>query len=510
MPLPLPPRPDLQQLRKQAKELLRAFQSGDADALKRFQEHLPDRRPLGGPEGSDEGPTLADAQCVLAREYGFTSWTRLKEHVESALIEDGDPIELLKKAFHEDDAVMVRRVLARRPELRSKVNEPILGFDSPPITCVRSRPMLDVLLEAGADIDAKSRWWAGGFGLLHTGDPDLAAYAIERGAKVDVHAAARLGLMEVLRRLVTGDPSLVHARGGDGQTPLHFARTLEIAEFLVDHGADPDARDVDHESTPAQYMIRDRQDIARFLVRRGCRTDVLMAAALGDMNLVRRHLDADPGCVRTRVSPEFFPMTRHHSGGTIYQWTLGWFVSPHEVARQFGHREVEALLLDRSPVDVKLLDACWSGNESAAQALLRQDPGLVAKLSDAERRHVSLAARNNATLAVHTMLRVGFPVDATGQHRGTPLHWAAFHGNADMVRSILQFNPPLEVVDADFQATPLGWAIHGSTNGWHARTGNYAGVVELLLKAGAVPPARYEGRGTDAVKEVLRRHAAGA
>jgi len=505
----LPPRPDLDQLRKQAKELHRALKSGDADAQKRFQEHLPDRRPLAGPEGSGEGPALADAQCVLAREYGFTSWTCLKEHVESAQLEEGDPVELIQKAFHEDDPVMVRRLLERRPELRSKLNEPILGFDSPPITCVRSRLMLDVLLEAGADLNAKSRWWAGGFGLLHTGDHDLAAYAIERGATVDVHAAARLGLMDVLRRLVTTDPSLVNARGGDGQTPLHFARTQEIAEFLMDHGADPDARDVDHESTPAQYMIRDRQDIVRFLVGRGCRTDLFMAAALGDTDLARGHLDADPGCIRMRVSPEFFPMTRHRAGGTIYQWTLGWFVSPHEVARQFGHRHVEALLLERSPADVKLLDACWSGNESAAHALLRQEPGLMSKLSDADRRHVSLAARNNATLAVHTMLGVGFPVDATGQHRGTPLHWAAFHGNAEMVRSILEYHPPLEVLDADFQATPLGWAIHGSTNGWHARTGNYARVVELLLQAGAMPPARYEGRGTEAVKEVIRRHVSG-
>ncbi len=73
---------------------------------------------------------------------------------------------------------------------------------------------------------------------------------------------------------------MVHARGGDGQTPLHFASTVEIAEFLLAHGADMDALDVDHESTPAQYMLRvehvrhyprDRQDVARYLVSRGCR-----------------------------------------------------------------------------------------------------------------------------------------------------------------------------------------------------------------------------------------------
>jgi hypothetical protein len=43
-----------------------------------------------------------------------------------------------------------------------------------------------------ADLNAKSRWWAGGFGLLHGANPDVAAYAIELHAVVDVHAAARL------------------------------------------------------------------------------------------------------------------------------------------------------------------------------------------------------------------------------------------------------------------------------------------------------------------------------
>lgn len=80
--------------------------------------------------------------------------------------------------------------------------------------------MLDVLLDAGADINARSRWWAGGFGLLDCASPDLAAHVIERGAAVTVHAAARLGMLERLRDLIEADPAQVHARGGDGQTPF--------------------------------------------------------------------------------------------------------------------------------------------------------------------------------------------------------------------------------------------------------------------------------------------------
>src|SRR5262245_8492955 len=146
-----------------------------------------------------------------------------------------EPIELLKKAIAEDDPPLLRETLERHPELKAKINEPVGCFDSPVVTAARSRQMLDALLAAGADINAKSTWWAGGFALVHSAPPELARYAIERGAVVDVHAAARLGLLERLKELISAAPELVHARGGDGQTPLHFAATVETAEYLLDH-----------------------------------------------------------------------------------------------------------------------------------------------------------------------------------------------------------------------------------------------------------------------------------
>lgn len=409
-------------------------------------------------------------------------------------------------AVHKNDAAGLRQLLQSHPELRALVNEPTAAFDSPVIHHARSKEMLDVLLDAGADINARSRWWAGGFGLLDLAEPELANYAISRGAVVDAHAAARLGLMSRLRELVTADPALVHARGGDGQTPLHFASTIEVAAYLLDHGADIDTRDVDHESTPAQYMVRDRQSVARYLVQRGCKTDILMAAALGDKDLVGKHLDAEPDCIRIRVNDEYFPKANPRSGGTIYQWMLGWHVSAHDVAKQFGHEDVFQLLMERSPSDVKLLAACWSGDEKAVKDALGQNPTAVASLLQAHGRSLADAARNNNLAAVRLMLAAGLPVNARGQHRATPLHWAAFHGNAEMARVILRHNPPLEQLDSDFNATPLGWAIHGSENGWHRATGDYAATTQALREAGAKPPAKIGG--TEAVRKVLEQRQA--
>jgi hypothetical protein len=71
-----------------------------------------------------------------------------------------------QEAFHRDDAAGIRDLLEHHPALKAGINEPVAAFDSPAIIHVRSHEMLDVLLAAGADINAKSRWWAGGFGLL--------------------------------------------------------------------------------------------------------------------------------------------------------------------------------------------------------------------------------------------------------------------------------------------------------------------------------------------------------
>ncbi len=502
MALPLPSRPDLEQLKKRAKELHRSLQADEAAAWRRFQDH----HPRGNEAKSSHHPatSLSDAQVVLAREFGFPSWPALVEHIDALRLASADPFALVHQAFADDDAAQLRLLIACHPEIKARINEPVGPFATPAVTQARSRAMLDVLLDAGADINAKSQWWAGGFGLIHGADPELATYAIGRGAVVDVHAAARLGLLDTLRELIATDPALVRARGGDGQTPLHFAATAEVAQFLLEHGADIDARDVDHESTPAHYMVRDRPEVARFLVQRGCTTDLLLVAALGDLERVRRHLDEDPDCIHLRVSNEYFPMSHPKAGGTIYQWTLGWYVSAHDVARDFGHEEVFRLLMDRSPAGAKLLAACWAGDTALVSSVQAHHPDVLTRLTAAERRHPAHAARNNNTEAVRTMLAAGLPVDAQGQHNGTPLHWAAFHGNAAMVRAILPHNPPLELRDGDFAGTPLGWAIHGSKNGWHARTGDYPAVVELLLNAGAIVTEKTVG-GTAAVRDVLRR-----
>ena len=253
----LPQKPNLEFLKKQAKQLLR--------------------------DGRER--RLADAQRTLAHDYGFATWAKLKSHVELLGL---SPAEALRVAVCDSNAVRVRQLLERHPEMRIYINDPLpdYGFGQHALFAAvqrSDRETVDVLLQAGADIGKRTEWWAGGFGVLDDCDPGMADFLIERGAALDVHSAARLGLMSQLNELVTANSAVVHARGVDGQTPLHFARNVEVAKFLLEKGAEMNARDVDHESTPAQYMLRvdqkrhypeDRQDVARYLVSRGCQTDI--------------------------------------------------------------------------------------------------------------------------------------------------------------------------------------------------------------------------------------------
>ncbi len=237
----LPARPNLEHLKKQAWQLLRGYLEADPSAVDRFREAQVTH--------TTPAAKLAQAQLVIAREYGLDNWANLKAQVGAL---SDDPVEALTAAIKANDAPLVRQVLARYPGLKSTVDDPLpnYSFDTPAIVAAvqkDNRDMVDALLDSGADINARSKWWAGGFGVLDSSSQELTPYLIGRGAYVDIHAAARLGMFERVKELVDGDPALVHARGGDGQTPLHFASSVEIAGYLLDHGAKIDARDVDHE-----------------------------------------------------------------------------------------------------------------------------------------------------------------------------------------------------------------------------------------------------------------------
>ena len=503
----LPARPNLEHLKNQARTLLNQSKSADPAALARFAA-----------VGITCQPKLADALHVIAREHGFDTWPALKFHVEAG---SEDPMQAFSAVVRSNQPALVREVLSRHPSLKGRINEPLPGysFDVPALIAAvhrENRELVDLLLDAGADINARTGWWAGSFGVLDSASRELSEHLISRGATVDIHAAARLGKIERVRELLATDPQLVHARGGDGQLPLHFAATVGIASLLLEHGAEIDARDIDHESTAAQYMVCTRQmmewrephrhDVARFLISRDAETDILMASALGDLPLVERILNHDPETVRTTATERYFPKRDPHAGGCIYLFGFGITKSPHMLAHEFGHPAVFDLLMQRSPAWLRLINAAEIGDEARVQRILADHPQLFQKLSaNAARRLIGTAIRNNAR-AVELLVASGWPSNPAMDNNQTALHYAAWHGNLAMVHALLAHNAPVNVFETEHGGSPLAWALHGSLNSWQREKGNYPAVTRALLAAGAaVPKPDRPLEATEEVLEVIRQ-----
>lgn len=346
---PLPANPSLDMQRKRAKALARDYWRGEAETTARVRALHP--KP---PAAADF--KLSDAQLVIARGYGFASWARLKSKIDGLT---RSPAELFVAAVKAGDIDGVRALLQAHPDVVQRINEPLFDFKQTAAhAAARNLPLLDLLIAHGADLNIRSSWEQGGFGILESVTPEQAAPLIARGARVDVWAAANLGMLDELKALLDADPALVNAGGGDGKRPLHYAKSVEIATLLLDRGADIDALDDDHSSTPAQYLVSDAPEVCKFLLQRGARSDLLMAAALGDVARVARHLDENPAAIAMRVSRDWFPMIdTAPNGGHIYQWVLGFHVSAFDLARKHGHQAVLDVLTARAGPMQRLLDA---------------------------------------------------------------------------------------------------------------------------------------------------------
>ena len=474
----LPAVPNLEHLKNQAHDLL---SDKTPAAAARFAAQ------------SVTQPKLADALHVIAREYGFATWPALKLHVESM---SEDPITALAAAMKGDDAQALVEVLAKYPGLKSAINEPLpnSGFQEPALLAAvhkQNRAMVDALLDFGANVNERSRWWAGSFGVLDFARPELAEHLIARGARLDLHSAARLGKAEVVRAMLAADPTLVRARGGDGQLALHFAATIEIAEMLLEAGAELEAKDIDHESTALQHMASskpERHDVARYLLAKGAKADILAASALGELALVESLLNEDPENIRVSVTERSFPKQNPRSGGTIYMFGFGPTATAHMLARRYGHEDVLALLMQRSAPSQRLSQAAEFDDEELIQKLLVRHPDVITKLNPlAAWRLIGPAVRNN-TRAVELMLKYGWPAQVVMDNGQTPLHFAAWNGNAAMVEDLLAHGADATSVEQEHDSGPLGWALWGSLYGPSKDEGDFGAVVRALQGAGAVKP----------------------
>jgi ankyrin repeat protein len=376
-----------------------------------------------------------------------------------------DTGEAFKAAVERGDADGVRRLFAEHPELAGDVDAPWFAFDSPAIVHaagMKNRALLDALIDVGADVDARSAWANGPYSALHRlvdGQTEeslaLAEHLLARGATLDPHAAAGLGRTEALAAMLDREPGRVSEPGPDGATPLHLARNRETADLLLRRGAELDQRCVDHRSTPAQWALGDRPEVARFLVDRGARTDLFMAAVFDDLGMARALVEQDPAAISVRLGTG---TPQAHLGlGDKYYWSLGFADTPLEVARRRGSASVYAFLLERSPAATQLVQASRRGDLAAIERLLGADGSLLEGLDQATRCQLLCGELE----AVRRFLDAGVDPNVRDDDLGgTPLHWAAWENRPGHVELLLARGADRTMRDRRFGGTPQGWASH--------------------------------------------------
>jgi ankyrin repeat protein len=299
----LPVSPDLRQLRTQAKELLRAAESGDRAALARVTAV------------SDE-LKLASAQLALAREYGFLSWPRLKAEVDR------------RDLFNRRDLPGLRALFAEHPELAA---------DKLEHWCDHRRGATPL------GYMAMLRFDAGRLGLPR----DLAE--VGSVAKLLVDAGAP----------VEGDPE-------DRETPLITAASYgdaEVARVLIDAGANieavaaPDSGGVPGGSALLHAAVFGSTQIVDLLAAAGARVDgIVEAAAVGNID----------AWLDERTSPEervrALTMAAGHDRVEVIEQLLALGV-PVDAVDAWGSTALRAAAENGHPRSVRILLAAWADPE---------------------------------------------------------------------------------------------------------------------------------------------------
>lgn len=453
---PLAGNATLDSLKKQAKAFLKAVQSGDASAQSRVTPYFPDIAGVG----------LQDIQLVLAREFGFSSWTKLKAHLES-----GDrkhvPRDQLANQFLSLATVSYFSRIAADPERFDEALE---------------------LLEAHPEI-----------------------------AEENIHVAAVLGDAAGLGRWLERQPQLLDRKDGPYDwSPLMYAAyarlpgrsSLPAARELVRRGADANAFFLDD----GQYRFTaltgvfgegeagkvrqpphpEYEVFARLLLEAG-------AEANDSQALYNRMFEPDNTCLELLLEYGLSAEDRNNwlvredgtlveNSQTVFDYQLAWALehrmgervrllvengadvnkvvngrTPYEWARLGGDGELAEYLVSRGAVAVRLKpedEFCIAvmNKDISLEELKGMKPAgdIFEAMQKAHSAMLHEAAGENDLENVNRMLALGLDVNAMTSR--TPLHEAALHGYIEMAKLLIEHGADTTIRDPHFYSPPISWA----------------------------------------------------
>ena len=461
----LPARPNLDQYKKQAKELLKGIRGGEGGALDRLHRAHPRWNTVASDRIDSTTVTLADAQLVIAREHGIDSWTKFAERIDAMLgqhspkavwrrveqaVLTGDA-ETLAELIREQDAVL------RQTPGQSWVGD--LRQDG-----LGNRGETAAFPNARSIIAAKLHFdsWDS-YTTFAQAMRDRQSLVAQFEAAVDAIVA---GDADTLAQLLRQHPELIHTRsmrthhstlllyvGANGieyyrqKTPKNARR---IAEMLLDAGADVDAvGDMYHGTTTLGLVATSVHP-----VQAGVQEELIDLLVAHGASLDRA------------VAPDY---TR----GRVVNACLA------------NGRGEGAVVVARRGAFLDLEGAAGVGRLDVVKTFFTDDGSLTAGATpDTMKSGFKWACAYGHLDVVRFLLD---RVDVTERHRGeTPLHQAAYGGHPAIVTVLLQRGAPVNVEDDTWAGTPLGWALHAWSNAAVGTTsdGHYE-VVDRLIAAGA-------------------------
>jgi hypothetical protein len=463
----LPPKANLDHLKKQAKDLLRLYRNGDATALARFAQHLP----AAARHTPDEIATLElrlhDAQSCIAREYGFVSWADLALYVETSVLAHREQTALIRRwlalAYGSD---VTGTYYAPRPRVAVHLlqeHRDLLASD-PHVACATGQ--LDVVVQT---IAADPDWLHRASGPLNL--PPLVAVTHSRLGELPEFIES---LRECARHLLQAGAS-ANQRIGNRLPPASLANPDEteplsalygaagvirdpaLTELLLQAGADPN----DGESL---YHSLENPDCTRVLLKYGAR--------VAGTNALRRALDmADPTALElvlahggdpnepagegpTKIwgapllsaiavsrSPRHIAALLAAGADPKARTAAG--VSAYRLASQIGLTETVDLLRaygaqESLSADDEFVAACARADAAEARRIQAGRPDLPRSLPEDQQRLLPDAAAWGSKAAVKVMVELGWPIDARGgDWDASALNHAVFDGDASLTAFLL-------------------------------------------------------------------------
>ena len=429
----LPAHPNLEQLKKQAKAVLKGHHAATPEFLQRIREQHPRWRDAADETIAKAHFTLGDAQLVIAREYGFATWPKLKAHIIQATSSTEDVVKSIHDAAGRGDLAQLKSLLEKHPTL---INE--------------------------------------------TGGP---------GVRTALHRAVFGGQLDTLDFLLEkgADPNI--RCEGDNAFPLHFAaekQNLPMIRALIEHGAESIGEGDYHElgvlgwATAWDY-VNENREVADYLLAHGARHNIFSAVAMGEAGVIRELVASTPNDLERRMNgtrmrrmPLHLAVVKHRPESLKVLLDLGAnlesldesFFTALDQAALIGEMEMARMLLERG-AKVRLPAAFALQRTADIEKLLRKDPDSLQPRGRWGNLIVRASERSPGWV-VEALLAAGADVNVRDNPKTavdntsgyTPLHAAAFNGNLSAIPVLLSHGANVTTREEKYHVTPAGWANH--------------------------------------------------